>query len=388
MNILHVVRGLRHSSGTTTTVVPLSEQQARLGHSVTVYYVEQGAAAPLLPDPRLVHSRGLPMSLPLWHPGISIDFARVMHATIGHFDIVHIHAVWNFPTWWAMRIALQSQVPYIVSPQGSFDPWALRQGEWRKAAYRQLVEIPLMNQAAFMQALTDKEAEQFHAAGITAPSIVIPNAVDPSALGQPTITPPGDTGLETRRRTILSLSRLHKKKGIDILMRGFAAISSVHQDTDLAIAGSDGGSGYGDELQTLARHLGVRERTHFIGEVKGDAKRAALASADCFALISHSEGLPVACLEAMAAGLPLLITPGCNLPEVADAGAGLVVKCGPGEVATGLERLLSDRQAGSRMGRRGRALVEQKFTWPIIARQTIAAYDRAIGGADRLRRAS
>ena len=85
MRILHVVRGLRHSSGTTTTVVPLCEQQARLGHKVSIYFVEQGTEPPMLPDPRLVETRSFPMSLPLWHPGISVAFARAIKAAISDY---------------------------------------------------------------------------------------------------------------------------------------------------------------------------------------------------------------------------------------------------------------------------------------------------------------
>ncbi len=142
----------------------------------------------------------------------------------------------------------------------------------------------------------------------------------------------------------------------------------------LVIAGDDAGSGYAEEVKRLAAALGIGERCRFVGEVRGEAKLDMLAGADAFALPSHSEGLPVAAIEAMAAGLPVILSAGCNLPEVAAEGAGLVVEPESEMLALAIRRVFADPQAARTMGEYGRRLVVRKFAWQRIAGETLEIY--------------
>src|SRR5690606_9908530 len=92
-------------------------------------------------------------------------------------DVVHIHAVWNFPTWYTMCAARREAVPYMVAPQGSLDPWAFGHGHWIRRLHARLLEKPLLNRATCLQALTFAEQEQFRDFGLNTPSVVIPNGV-------------------------------------------------------------------------------------------------------------------------------------------------------------------------------------------------------------------
>lgn len=294
MKILHVIRGLANSSGTTHIVVPLSEEQARLGCEVTVLHVRKGAQPPVLPDPNLVASHCFPATLPLDNPGVSWGFARALSARIHTFDVAHTNGV---TADWL---------------DGERSPLAAR-----------------LN------------------------------------------LPPGSP-------TLLFLSRIHPKKGLDLLLRAFAAAATDLPGVVLVVAGSDAGSGYGEQMRALAGELGLGERCRFIGEVRGAEKRAVLTGADAYVLASHSEGLPVAVVEAMASALPVLITPGCNLPEVVTADAGLIVEPQVDAVAAGLRTLFADPARMRAWGMQGRALVRERFTWPQIARNTLAVYQDMI----------
>jgi poly(glycerol-phosphate) alpha-glucosyltransferase len=378
MKVLHVIRGLSNSSGTTHIVGPLSEEQARFGHDVSVYFVEKGSTAPVLPDSRLVSARSFEATALRGNPGLSLPFRRHIDKTIRSFDVVHIHAIWNFPTYYAMRTAERAGVPYIVAPQGSLEPWALSSGSWRRRFYAEHVERPLLRKASRLQALSEAELAQFRAYGLRVPAVVIPNAVAREWLQIKRASIAAELDLPFGTKTVLFLSRLHPKKGLDILLQAFAAICRERDDTTLLVAGSDGGSGYERAMRTRAQDLGLGQRCLFLGEVRGEYKTKLFAGADAFVLTSHSEGLPVAVLEAMASRTPVLITPGCNLPEVASNDAGLVVNPHWEAVFAGLRQLFANPETLRCRGENGYRLVQQRFTWPKIACRTLAMYKEIV----------
>jgi poly(glycerol-phosphate) alpha-glucosyltransferase len=381
LKILHVIRGLANSSGTTHIVNPLAEAQARLGHSVRVLYVDKPPMSAVLPDPVLVESMGFARFLPLDNPGLSIGLARVMPGHVDWADVIHVHAIWNFPTFWAMRCADRAGKPYMVAPQGSFDPWAMRQNALGKRIYGALTELPLLRRATCMQALSAKEAAQFRAGGLNGPVEIIPNGIaagmfdDAAARGSLATS----LGLPAGSRTLLFLSRVHPKKGLDLLLRAFAAVADRFSDVYLVVAGHDAGSGYKAQMEALAGELGIAERCRFIGEVAGEVKRDCLMSADAWALISHSEGLPVAAVEALGAGLPCVLSDECNLPEVAENDAGWVVKPDADAAAEALTELLGDPLLTAARGKRARQLVAERFTWDRIAARTVEVYAGLVG---------
>src|SRR5690606_5898095 len=143
LRILHVVRGLANSSGTTHIVVPLAEEQARLGHCVHVFHVRKGERLLVEPDRDLVQTSCFRASVRSEHVGFSINLARAIDRQIREVDVVHIHAVWNFPTWYTMRAARREAVPYMVAPQGSLDPWAFGHGHWVRRLHARWLEKPL-----------------------------------------------------------------------------------------------------------------------------------------------------------------------------------------------------------------------------------------------------
>lgn len=381
MKILHVIRGLANSSGTTHIVCPLSEEQARIGHEVTVFHVRKGTEEPVVPDTTLVTNECFPLSVALSNPGISKPLAAALQSRISDFDIVHVHAVWNFPTYWAMRCAAKASVPYIVSPQGSLEPAALKMNRWRKGIYCRLAEYPLFNKAAAMQALTRNEARQIRKYGIKAPVAVLPNGVRLETFDAIPRPRPirKELALPADARILLYLARIHRKKGLDNLIPAIRHLRAAMPSLHLVVAGHDAGSGYQKDMQELARSQGVAGRVHFVGEVRGEEKVRTLLGADAYVLSSYTEGLPVSVIEAMGAGLPVLVTPGCNIPEVSEAHAGLIVEPDPRAVADGIRSLFDSDPCRLQMGMNARRLVEQRFTWDRIARKSTRVYEKILG---------
>ena len=381
MKILHIIRGLANSSGTTHVVGQLSEAQAKLGHNVVICFVDKLGEDPQRPDARLVETRAFSMTLTSHQYGWSRPFHAALQQYIGLFDVVHIHAIWNFPTWCAMRESYHAGVPYIVAPHGSLDSFALRRNRVFKRVYGKLIEKPWFDRASRIHALTDNEATQCRRYGIRVPTEVLPNGLDLTRVDQFAVAADIHTelGLASTERLLLFMGRLDPKKGLDVLVTAFARLLTHQSDITLLIAGHDAGTGYRDEIVRQIVDTGVSSKIRFLGQLDGARKVSVLRAVDLFVLSSYSEGLPVAVLEAMGARLPVIITPACNLPEVRDSKAGWITKPDVNSLFQTLNIAFKMPEELRRRGRRARQLVELRFTWLRIAQDSIRIYREMSG---------
>ena len=177
---------------------------------------------------------------------------------------------------------------------------------------------------------------------------------------------------------MLYLGRIHPKKGLPNFLRAWAAVRDRTRreagEWTLVVAGWDQG-GHEGELRRLAAELGVETSVHFTGPLFGTAKASAYRHAQAFVLPSFSEGLPLVVLEAWAHALPVVMTPACNLPEGFAAAAALDARPEVESLTQALATLFQlDESGRTAMGQRGRALVEQGFTWSNVARQMHEVY--------------
>jgi poly(glycerol-phosphate) alpha-glucosyltransferase len=259
------------------------------------------------------------------------------------------------------------------------DPWAVRQSVWKKRLAWTFFERAHLQNAACIHALCAPEAAGIREFGLRNPMCVLPNGVELPSRSKQTI----DRLPDRERRSVLFLSRLHPKKGLTELVKAWALAQSSSKRAaqwELIVAGTDR-HGYQAELERLAAELGMENTVRFVGPKFGLAKEEAYLAADAFILPSHSEGLPQAVLEAWAHGLPVLMTPSCNLPDGFAKGAALKVDANPPAIAEGLSQLfeMTDLERLA-IGRHGRALVESRYTWPTVAAQMREVYDWILGG--------
>jgi poly(glycerol-phosphate) alpha-glucosyltransferase len=257
--------------------------------------------------------------------------------------------------------------PYVITPHGMLDGWALNQSRWKKRAFRWLAEDRILSHAAAIHALCAPEAAAIQRFGFGNPIVVIPPGleIDPRSSA--------DTS-RLREPVVLFLGRLHPKKGVDLLFAAFEQIAGKHPAWRLVFAGPDQ-SAQRRTLEEHTRAAGLEARTSFVGPVYGAEKAALLRSAAVFALPSHSEGVPIAVLEAMAHGLPVAISKACNLPEVEAAGAGLIGDSDPQSIAQILDRLMAASDAErNAMGKSGRELVAARFGASAMAERCLDLY--------------
>lgn len=300
-------------------------------------------------------------------------------------DVVHLHALWMYTSWAVQTWHRQTGQPYVVSPHGMLDPWALDNAGWKKRLAGALYENASLRDAACLHALNRKERTAIRDYGLDGPVGVIPNGVDLPDDDTTEAPPPWGDQFDADTQVLLFLGRIHPKKGLAELLDAWAQLDDCAAAANwrLAVVGWDDG-GHRAELEAAVAERGLDATVCFPGPAYGDEKDAAFRHADGFILPSYSEGLPMAVLEAWSYRLPVLMTPQCNLEEGFEANAAYRIAPDPKRIAEGLRAFMrSDASERSQMGNRGRALVEDQYTWPQIARSMRAVYRWVLGERDR-----
>jgi glycosyltransferase involved in cell wall biosynthesis len=260
------------------------------------------------------------------------------------------------------------------------EPWARRNKAWKKWCYSLLVERPNLQHATLLRALTSAEATDYRRFGLNNPIAIIPNGVHAVERGSPELS--FSSWPELRgRRVVLYLSRIHYKKGVDLLVKAWAEVVGEFDDAHLVIAGPDFEETRA-VIQRLVTEKALNGRVTFTGAVFGELKESLLSAASVFILPSYSEGFSMAVLEALAAGIPVIVTKECNFPEVSVTDSGWVISPHVCEIAHALREALESKDADLQArGQRGQALVQSKYSWSCIGQQMADAYDWILGGS-------
>jgi poly(glycerol-phosphate) alpha-glucosyltransferase len=336
--------------------------------------------------------------LPLWEPlpvhlfsalhaGFRYAPALAKHLASAGADLTHVHGLWTYlsiaNSHWAKAGAGEARRPYLISPQGMLDPWALQNSRWKKWIAASVFERRHLRDASCIHAVGESELSSIRAFGLKNPVCVIPNGARAIDEFVPALPPPWNDEIVRGRKVLLYLGRIHLKKGLTNLLRGWQRSLKDNSRWILIVAGWDQDD-HRRELEELARRLGILDSVHFAGPLFGKSRDAAYQHAKAFVLPSLSEGQPLAVLEAWSHGLPVLMTPECNLTEGFDEGAAIRIAPTVDGAADGLNLMASSDEAElAHMGQRGKALVAIRFSWPRIAEQMVEVYRWLLGEADR-----
>ena len=271
--------------------------------------------------------------IPWLRYGYSPKLVPWLRANAGNYDAVIVNGLWNYTAFASMAALPGTDVPYFVFAHGQLDPW-FRQFYPMKHVAKQLLwllsEGRLLRRARAVLFTTEEEK-------ILARNAFWPYRIREQVVGYGTadVARQSERQIEafysrvpivTDRRFLLFLSRIHPKKGCDILIRAFARHARDFPDLDLIIAGPDQ-IGWRSELEAIALAAGISERIHWPGMLTGDAKWGAYRAAEAFVLPSHSENFGIVVAEALACGLPVLISDKVNIwREVQASGGGLVAR--------------------------------------------------------------
>jgi glycosyltransferase involved in cell wall biosynthesis len=319
---------------------------------------------------------------PPYQLGFSPGLWLALRRAVADADLVTIHSVNLFPQYAAFTAATGAGVPYIVTPHGSLDPWLNRSNRLAKRLTNAAWQRRMLANAAAIHFTTAEEAQLAGDLTASAPHLIVPNGIDLSRFE-------GERPRDSFRSqhlggfkgpVVLFLGRVARKKGIDLLIRGFAQ-ATPNREPILVIAGPDDES-LTSGLAAIAADLGVNDRVRFVGPVYGDDQLDALAAADVWALTSHTENFGNAVVEALAAGCPVLVSTEVNLArQVKAADAGVVTSLSIDEIAAALRSLLESPEQRALLRSRGRAFAK-RFDWSIVAPELVSRYREV---ADRRR---
>ena len=299
--------------------------------------------------------------------------------TLPKSAVLHAHNTFNPLNLQVGNAAAEHGLKAFYHPHGALDPALF--SDWspkslKKRLYIRAFSRPNLNRAAGVFALTPLERNQLLSLGVTAPIHVVPNGIRPVAVAS---AEQGQAlrrrhGLDASDKAILFVGRITPKKRLEDIIQALSLLgaSAPH----LFIAGApDVEHDYGQHLFGIVKNCGCAARVHWLGFLDEAAKAAAYAAADVFVHASESEGMALAILEAMSAGLPVVATRGCYMTEAASARALVQCEQGPAALAAALAPLLADRQAARALGQAGQAHVHRAHAWDALARATLRLYE-------------
>ncbi len=299
----------------------------------------------------------------------TMEMIRALRRMDVETTFLHDNGLWrpfNFLTCFA---AVQCGMRYAVSIRGMLEPWSLTQSPWKKRLALIAYQRFLLNRATFVHATGFPEAQSIRAMRIKAPIVVQPNGID---------IRPDRSMPSVPFQSVLYLSRIHEKKGLEMLFDAWAATGT--RGWKLRIAGR-GQEKYLASLKARIVDLGIGDQIEWIGEKNDTEKWTYYESSDLFILPSFSENFGIVVAEALSAGVPVITTTGTPWSELEKHGCGLCVPPETHCVVTALKYMLGlSHEDRVQMGLRGKKWMEQDFSWNSIAKGMSASYDMAMKG--------
>lgn len=352
LTLVHLVPSIAEGyGGPARSVTALSSALSAAGHAVTLISTHATGDKNLIPNPsvdvRLLARRSHLLGWPFSSTLSKLYASRKP-------DVLHDHGLWmpysHFSANWSSR----RKVLRVVSPRGMLEPWALEQRRAKKRVAWALYQRKDLESASGYHATSAEEASNIRKLGLMGPIAVVPNGV-----ALPADLPRRIGEIHSRRRLVF-MSRIHRKKGLENLIRAWDELRP--SDWLLTIAGPD--AGHLSEMRQLVRTLGLERIVEFVGPVDDSEKWMLLTTADLFVLPSYSENFGLVVAEALGAGVPVITTRGTPWACIEDH------KCG-WWIETGVQPLLNALRVATAMdsddlrarGKRGEALVREQFAW-------------------------
>lgn len=312
-----------------------------------------------------------------WHRSDLIISPLLIQWLIQHirgYDLVHTHTVFAPLISLTHGLCRFFRVPYVVTPHGMLEPWALTYKSSKKKLYYNKLEKAALKNASAIQATASPEQDNIKKLGFHH-SFLVPNGLPQAQyvkLPSPDVFHqkfPDTLG----KKLILFLGRIDPKKGLDLLAPAFAQVYAAFPETHLILAGPDS-IGFTSTARSYFVKSNCLDGVTFTGMLRGNLKYAALAAATLYVAPSYSEGFSMSVLEGMAAGLPCIITENCNFPEAKVAQAAYVVPANSQAIGDALLATLQNPEESKQIGINARQFIFENYTWEQAAQKLAKSY--------------
>ena len=359
MKILHFITSLRKSAGTTTFVNGLCETLHTLGHEVVI-------ALTRIDGEYLGEAPQVPLRI--------VRITDVVRSE-ERFDIVHIHGLWQIPLITAARWAVSNGMPIVWSPHGALAPWAMRHRWWKKLIIWYFAQKPVLRKAALFHSTAEQESVWIRDAGFSQNIVEVPLGTTIGSDCYKIVRKPA-------KRCLLFVGRIYPVKGLVNLIKAWRLVcGSGFPDGGnwvLRIVGPDQ-AGHRAELEELAQGLRITSSVEFPGAKFGDELVAEYEGCDCLVLPSFTENFGGVVVDALAHGKPCIASTFTPWRELQEHGCGWWVSNEPTVLANAIRGMMNAGEAfRCEMGKRGRKLVEEKYTWCAVTKKMIEGYKSAV----------
>jgi glycosyltransferase involved in cell wall biosynthesis len=296
---------------------------------------------------------------------LSQELYTALRAEAAAAQVIHGHGLWLMPNVYPAWVCARAGLPLMISPRGMLGQAALDFSRWRKRAFWALFQNSAIRSSACLHATGLAEYEEIRTCGLRNPVAVIANGV--------AVPPLPGKGKSTAVRTLLTLGRVHPKKGLPHLVQAWARLEPRFPDWRLRIVGPDE-VGHAAELATIAAKLEL-SRISIEGPLYGPAKTEAYQDADIFVLPTLNENFALTVAEALAAGTPVVATKGAPWSGLEERGCGWWVDVGAEPLVWALEKAMATPgPVLAEMGRAGRRWMQEDFSWDKVAADMAAVY--------------
>jgi glycosyltransferase involved in cell wall biosynthesis len=340
MKVIHFIAGIDKTAGGTTEYI-------RLLSSVLKNEVELIIATGVSDNPVAIEGVKIKFfntSFPI-HKQMTKEFAQFLEEEKP--QLVHINGIWSPQNWLFQKEAQQQRIKVIVSPHGMLEPWILANNPWKKKIALFLYQKKALERADYLHATAVMEAQNIKKLGFENPIAIIPNGIDSSEVKQNKTT--------YGSRKIVFISRMHPKKGIELLLEAWDKVDTT-----------------GWVLELSAKKM---NNVHFVGAQYGANKWTFLQSADVMILPTHSENFGIVVAEALAVGVPVITTQGTPWEDLETYKCGWWIKLSVVNLEKSLVTAFRTAPAVLKeMGSNGRKLIAEKYDIKAIGKDLVNLY--------------
>jgi glycosyltransferase involved in cell wall biosynthesis len=358
MKVIHFIAGIDKKEGGTSEYMKLLGSE--LKNHIEIIVATGVSPSPI--DIAGVKIKFFETSVSRWFPLLK-EFKLFLLAEKP--DIVHINGIWSPQNWGFQKVAQELGIKVILSPHGMLEPWILAQNSWKKKLGLFLYQKKAIQKAYCLHATAQLEADNIRALGVKTPIYIIPNGID--------LVDVKEVKGYYGTKKMVFLSRIHPKKGIELLLESWR--NSNTEDWTLEIAGN------GDEnyIQKLIKSAEDIKNVIFVGAKYGEDKWNFLRSADVMVLPTHSENFGIVIAEALAAGVPVITTQGTPWEDLETNHCGWWINLSIENLQKTMEKVIgTSSNTLEKMGNQGRKLVAEKYEIKVVTREIIGLYQKVL----------